>query len=203
MSRIRIVAALAATLSLAGASVAQAASSHITGGTTQITASSAAATLLANNHITVTPIAPATASGATFTFPISGGTLNPTTLHGVIFHKGGLTVSNGTKSVSLRRPTLVSSKAGVSIYALVRGRVERSCHRLGRHGLRLRCHVIVRLNTARIARVTNASVSGGKATGTVNITAFTADLINRLAGKKVATAGDVLGTGTVAPTLAP
>ena len=39
------------------------------------------------------------------------------------------------------------------------------------------------------------------ATGTVNITAFTARAVNRLAGKHVVSAGAVLGTASTTPTL--
>src|SRR5450759_2228371 len=94
LSRLRTVTALAAVICLALAGVALAAFSKVTGGSTQITASPAAAKVLADNHITVTPVAPATASGTTFTFPIAGGRLNPKTLHGVIRHPGGLKLSN-------------------------------------------------------------------------------------------------------------
>jgi hypothetical protein len=42
----------------------------------------AVASLFASNHISVAPLAPATASGTTFTFPITGGRFNPSTLPG-------------------------------------------------------------------------------------------------------------------------
>jgi hypothetical protein len=59
----------------------------------------------------------------------------------------------------------------------------------------------VRHHVARIATVTDVKVTGGSATGTVNITAATAGLVNLLAGKHVVSAGQVLGTATVTPTL--
>jgi hypothetical protein len=201
MSRVRIAAATAVAVPLAFASVAFANGPKVTGGSTKVTASSAAVTLLANNHITVTPLAPATASGATFTFPITGGKLNTKTLHGVIRHAGGLAVSNGSKSVKLRRPTIASTKRGVVLDALVRERSVRICHRSGRHHLRRHCVIFTRVVTARIARVTGITVTNGTATGTVKITAFTAHAVNRLAGKHVVAAGDTLGTATVTPTL--
>jgi hypothetical protein len=201
MSRVRIVTATAVAVSLAFASVALAAGSKVTGGSTNVTASSGAVTLLTNNHITVTPLAPATASGATFTFPITGGKLNTKTLRGVIRHGGGLALSNGVKKITLRRPTIVSTKHGVVLDALVRGRSQRVCHRSGNHHFTKHCVIIIRVVTARIARVTGLSVNNGTATGTVNITAFTASAINRLAGKHVASAGAVLGTASTTPTL--
>jgi len=196
-----MTAAVTALVSFAFAAVALAAPTKVTGGTTQITASTGAVTLLSDNHLTVTPIAPATASGATYTFPISGGSLNVTTLRGVIRDKGGLQISNGTKTVTLRQPLLVSTAQGASIDALARGPVVRICRHIGRRHLRLRCTLIVHVATVRIARLTNVKVSSDTATATVNITAFTAGVINRLAGKQVAAAGNTLGTATIAPTL--
>jgi hypothetical protein len=198
MTRIRRVLALTAVASLVF--VAAATAARVTGGTTTVTASTAAATLLANNHITVTPISPATSSGATFTFPIVGGRLNAKTLRGVIRHSGGLTLSNGTKSVALRHPVLVSDKHGVSLWAMARHHTRRVCSHVRAHGRRFRCRVVVVWKSARVATVTNVSVSSTSATGTVHITAFTAAVINRLAGKHVVGAGNVLGTATVTPT---
>jgi hypothetical protein len=194
-----MLAAITAVISLACASVALAAPTKVTGGTTKITASSAVTTLLTANHLTVTPVAPATASGSTFTFPISGGTLNVTTLRGTIRHDGGIQISNGPRTATLRRPTIVSDAAGVSLWAVVRDHTDSVCHRIGRS--RFRCRIVSRVVTARIAQVTGVTVSNGTASGTVKITAFTAHVINRLAGKQIAAAGDVLGTATISPTL--
>jgi hypothetical protein len=204
MTRVRTVAALTAVLALALTAVALAAFTKVTGGTTSITASAAAAKVLADNNIKVTPLAPATASGATFTFPISGGRVNTKNLHGVVRHRGGIAISNGSRSVKLRRPTIVSTARGASLFALART-VRRTCHRLGRHHLhRVRClALVVRWRAVRVASITGVTLSGGKASGTVEITALTAHIVNRLAGKHVVKAGAVLGTATVAPTLKP
>jgi hypothetical protein len=203
MTRIRTVAALTAVLALALTAVAFAAFTKVTGGTTTVTASAAAAKVLADNNIEVTPLAPATASGATFTFPISGGRINTKNLHGVVRHRGGIALSNGSRSVKLRRPTIVSTARGASLFALART-ARRTCYHLGRHHLRrFRCALVVRWRAVRVASVTGVTLSGGKATGTVKITALTAHIVNRLAGKHVVKAGAVLGTATVAPTLQP
>ena len=77
--------------------------------------------------------------------------------------------------------------------------IQWSTGNVGRHALR--CLTVSRFVVVRVANVTNPSVSGNTATGTLRITAYSANVINRLAGKKVAAAGDVLGTGTVSPTL--
>ncbi len=147
------------------------------------------------------PLAPTSASGTTFTFPITGGRFNTSTLRGFIRHSGGLSLSNGNKQVTLRRPTVVSTKHGVVLDALGRGRSHRVCHVVGNHQFSKRCLVVTRLVTARIARITDAGISNGTAAGTVNISAFTARAVNRLAGKHVVSAGAVLGTARTAPTL--
>ncbi len=201
MSRLRNVIALAVIICLAVAGVALAAFSKVTGGTTTVTASAAAAKVLSENHITVTPLAPATASGATFTFPIAGGRLDVKTLHGVIRHKGGLTLSNGTRTVTLRQPTIVSAKNGAWLYALVRGRTSHVCQPIRLHHRHVTCLTVIRSHSARIAQLTDATVTGGSATATLKLTAASAHLIDALAGKHVANAGDVLGTGTITPTL--
>jgi hypothetical protein len=201
MNRIRAIAAATTTLALVLPGVASAAQTKVTGGTTTVTASAAAAKLLSDNSITVKALSPATASGTTFTFPIAGGFVNTTTFRGVIRHKGGLSLSNGKQTVALRQPTLTSTKQGVSLYALVRGRTIQVCHHIGRFHLRARCVTVIRWHSVRIAKVINAKVTGTTATGTVTITDATAKLINKLAGKSVVSAGAVLGTATVSPTL--
>jgi hypothetical protein len=201
MSRVRKTAALAAVVTLVPAGVALASVTRVTGGSTQVTVSAAAAKVLSDNHVTVTPVAPATAASQTFTFPIAGGALNAK-LHGFIRQQGGLSVSNGTKTVTLRKLTIISTKHGATIDALVRGRVAHVCRRFGSHHLRLRCLVVTRPVTVRIARLTNVQVSSNNtATATVNVTAFSAAVVNRLAGKHVVTAGATLGTATISPTL--
>jgi hypothetical protein len=198
MSRIRAVIAVASVVSLAFASVALAATKKVTGGTSKVTPSKAAVTLLASNHISVTPIAPATASGGVFTFPLTGGRVNTTTFRGVIRDGGGISLSNGTRTVQVRRIQTVSDRHGVFVFASVRHPVRAGCHSR-RHVLR--CILVERTITAKVARVTKTSVSGGSATGTLKITAFTADVINRLAGHHVVSAGATLGSVTVTPTL--
>jgi hypothetical protein len=193
------VPVIAVVASLAFASVALAA--KVTGGTTAITASSAAAQALSANHIMVTPLAPATASGTTFTFPIAAGRVNVKTLRGVIVDRGGVAISNGIRTIDLRRPTVVSDKAGVSVLALARGRALRRCHATGARRRHVRCTIVIRQRTVRIARISNLSQSNGSVSGTVTITTFTARALNQLAGKHVFAAGNVLGTATASPTL--
>jgi hypothetical protein len=208
MSRGRLAGLLAviAALALAGSALA-AKALHVSGGTVTITPSDAAATLLSSNGITVTPIAPATASSGTFTFPIAGGRLTAKSLHGVIRERGGVALSNGTSTVKLTHLRLVSSHRGVSLYAVVRRHVSacppyaippRHGHGHGHgHG---KCHPPKAFAVAKIARITNVTISNGSATGTVHITAATASIVNNLAGKELVSRGAVLGTATATPT---
>lgn len=198
MTRIRKSLALAGVLALVLAGVAAAATSKVKGGTAQVTISQAAANVLSANGITVKALAPATSSGNTFTFPISGGRLNTTNNHGTIVTKGGVTLSNSKRNATIRRLTLVSDKHGVFVYGLVRGKTTRHCHATGHH--HTTCTTTVHWNTVRVATVKNVTVSGSSASGTVLLSAASAKFINQLAGKDVAKAGDELGTATVSPT---
>lgn len=201
MSRIRMLVALTVVASLALAGVALGAVTKVTGGSTTITISSAVSTALQSNHLTVTPLAPATESGSTFTFPIARGRLNTKSLHGYVIDKGGLAISNGTRTVDLQRPTLVSNRHGVSLFALVRGRRHARCILARGHRHALHCRYVVRYYAARIARITAISVSNGSATGTLSLTQLSASAVNRLAGKQIAKAGTPVGTATISPTL--
>jgi hypothetical protein len=200
MSRVRTTAVIAVVVSLALAGSALAAVLKVTGGTATVTPSAAAASLLSSNGITVTPIAPATSSAGVFTFPLAGGRLHGKNLHGVIREQGGLEISNGTDTVRVRRMRIVSDRAGVVLFALVRHHPSAACAALARPRARIKCRIRTSLTVARIARVTDVTIANGSASGTVHITAATAGLINRLAGKPVTSAGAVLGTTTVTPT---
>jgi hypothetical protein len=188
MSRsIRLIAALAVVASLALASIAlakPAKSVKINGGNTTVTISSAATTVLSNNNLTVKPLAPATASGSTFTFPVGRGRMNAK-MRGFVITKGGFAFSNATRTVRLRKLTVISNKNGVSIWALA--------------PIHSKKHLII-YRVARIARVTGVKISNKTATGTVKLTALSASVINNLAGKKVAKAGTPIGTATLSPT---
>jgi hypothetical protein len=200
MPRLRFVAPLAAILAIAIASVAFAA--KVTGGTTTLKLSSATQTALSNNHITVTesgngyvdPLA------GQFTFPISGGNVNLKTFKGFITHKGSVVISNGTKSFSLSHLTIVNNRNGISVDAAVRTHVRKCFTRGGRHHRIRVCLTVYRTHVERVAKVVKAKVSGGSATGTVELTATSAAAINGLAGKHIASAGTPIGTGTTTPT---
>lgn len=199
MSRIRLVAVLAAISALALAGVATAATkatkaTKVTGGSTTLTISTAATKVLSANGLTVTPIAPATASGSTFTFPVAGGRLNAK-LRGVVVHRGGFALANATRKVHLRHLTVYSGRDGVSIWAQVGRSIATKCKSAKR------CRIIVTYRVAKIARVTGVKISSGSATGTVRLTTVSAGVINALAGKKVSAAGVAIGSATLTPTI--
>lgn len=206
MSRLRTLLALTTVLAIAVAGVASAHVAkkiHITGGTTQLSISPAAASTLSTNGISLAALAPATSSGSTFTFPIARGRLNPTNLHGRLVGQGGLAVSNGTTTLDFRHLELTSNGSQISVYAFGREPTTRSCHRFGRRLRQWRCVVRTRYGVARIAKVTALTSSGGTTSGTAYVTAFTAHVLNVLAGKKIAAAGAPLGTVAITPTLNP
>ncbi|HEY2637745.1 MAG TPA: hypothetical protein VGI54_10175, partial [Solirubrobacteraceae bacterium] len=176
--------ALVAIVALGLAAVA-AQAAKVTGGTSSITASKAAAKVLADNHITVKALKPATSSGATFTFPIARGRINVKNLRGTVYHRGGISLSNGRHTVVVRRPVVVSTKKGAWIVA--GARVPGKCKARKHH--KVRCWVLHRFHKVRILRLTGAKVSGSSATATAKITPATAQIVNALAGKKVVKAG--------------
>ncbi len=206
MFRLRVVAPLTAILALALTSVAFAASpTKITGGSTTLTLSPAAAQVLSNNHISasVTGVSSGYTDpmSTTLTFPISGGHVNTTTLVGVVRLKGALALSNGTKTDTLRKLTILSGRHAAALSAEVRVGSRTICRRITRRHRHARCVKVVLYRSERIATVTNVTITGGSATGTVKLTHASADVINDLAGKKVSAAGETIGTGVVTPTL--
>ena len=103
--------------------------------------------------------------------------------------------------MTLRQPTIVSDKHGAWLYAIVRNHAKSSCQPIRLHHPRVQCLIVIRSHSERVAQLIHAKVSGASATATLTLTAASAHLIDTLAGKHVASAGDVLGTGTITPTL--
>ena len=205
MRRMSFAAALAAALTVGLSSVAVAAPSkavRVTGGQTQLTLSAAAVQALSTYHITPAPLAPATASGATLSFPVSGGRLNLATVHGVIRHRGGFSLSNGKRTVAIRELTILASGKTADLWGLVRTSPARTrCTRIGPGHRHVRCYTLYLWHSARIAHITNVTVSNGTATGDAALTAASAGVINRLAGTQVAKAGLAIGTVKVTLTV--
>lgn len=107
---------------------AQAQVEQLSGTSTTVVVDPATAMVLSQNHVTVTPVGPATASttnGLSVTFPITNGyvAVYPSTslpfIRGMVTHSGGLTFSAGGKSLTV---TDFMVNAGTSeLYATVGG----------------------------------------------------------------------------------
>lgn len=82
----------------------------IKGGHTSLTVAAGTLAVLTKNGVSVTPIKPASASGATFSFPITGGAVNPKTAAGTITHDGGLTFSAGKAKLGVEDFTIDTTK---------------------------------------------------------------------------------------------
>jgi hypothetical protein len=108
--RSALVAVIAA-VGLMAVTVAQANEGqlHFTGGKTKLVVNPAVVPVLAQNGISLAPVAPATAAAVTWHgqptvaawFPISGGRVNAQTLVGIINHRGGLEFSKGARSLKV------------------------------------------------------------------------------------------------------
>ena len=113
------VAVVVAWAVLAMPARAQAATVRLDGARTTLTTNPATTTLLFTAGIIPLPVWPTpvvpTADAARYTFPVTGGAVNATTLAGRIRHSGGLllaqrTSANGWKSLGLTAFTIVISK---------------------------------------------------------------------------------------------
>ena len=74
----------------------------IDGGSTSLTVATGTLTVLTDNGVKVTPIKGASAKGRTFTFPITEGDVDATTLAGTIEHSGGLQFAAGGKKLRVQ-----------------------------------------------------------------------------------------------------
>ena len=197
-------ALLALSLTVVGATGAQAAKKvRVTGGTTTITPSTATTQFLTNNGIAVSALTPATLSNGVVTLPVASGRIDPANLHGFILHRGGLRFSKATKSFTLRRFLIVSTTRGAFLDASTpvrRCRTTLHARRgRGRGPVRI---CFVRGEAVRVARLSHVVVTGNSATADVLLSQKAAHFINRLAGSKVVSAGANLGTAQVTVTTA-
>ena len=74
----------------------------IDGGSTSLTVARGTLKVLTDNGVKVTPIKGASAGGRTFTFHITDGDVNGTTLAGPIKHSGGLQFAAGGKTLRVQ-----------------------------------------------------------------------------------------------------
>ncbi len=151
------------------------------GNQTTLALSAPVSKALADNGVTIAPLGKATAGEAgSLVLPITGGRINPTNLRGFVRHAGGVKLTKGDRSLSLRRFTIVSTKRGAYLALHVRAR------RRG-HGRKL---VLARL----------AGVQRGEANGVTTVTANlrltkrAAKLIRNRFGVAAARKGALLGT---------
>ncbi len=195
MRRIRYVAALVAAFALTVSAVALAATStvKVTGGTTKVTLSSGATSALSAAHLTAAAIAPATMSGSTATFPIAKGHINSKD-RGVIYQKGGFSVSNGTTTRDVRDLTIVANGKTAGLYGVTRTGDRRVCARRARRRV---CFTRSVFSLVKLANITGVTVSGTTATGTAKLTSEAAHLLNKLSSSHTFAAGQVIGSVTV------
>jgi hypothetical protein len=220
-SRTFLSALVAAAVLLVGATAAQAKIVQLTGSTT-FTPSSQAKTFLSNNGITVAPVGGATTEGDGYVFPIAAGFGNTKTFYGLLAHKGGLKFTKGERSAVVRRFVAVRVKNAAVLLAQVPG-LKGGCGRLraalARFGLhhrgQLRKHpkatrkllsavrnycsggrVIVLAHLTNLAK--ESVYNGARLSADLELSRESARLLNKLAGKKVVSAGAPLGSAVSA-----
>lgn len=193
------IAALSAALV---AAPAQAKAVKLTGENTALTLNDAAVGALSVNGITGAPIAPGTAAGATFTFPIVGGRVNPNTLYGFVRHSGGIKFTKGSKRAIIRKFVIVNRRGGTYLdgLALVRKRVFRP-------GLGRRVAFVQVYRPARLLKLSNVvrADEGGKVIVTADaaLTPAAAKYLNTRLGVDAFSGGLAIGSAKVTATVAP
>jgi hypothetical protein len=90
-----------------------------TGGATSLAVDAGTAGALTQLGISVRPISGATASGATFSFPVRGGAADPTTLAGEVLHSGGLRLQGRGATVDVVNFTIDTAPTPVLDVGLV------------------------------------------------------------------------------------
>jgi hypothetical protein len=108
-------------MSVGLATSASAATAHksstvdIDGGNTALTVAAGTLKVLTDNGVKVTPIKGASASGRTFTFPITDGDVDATTLAGTIKHSGGLQIAAGGKKLRVQDFVIDTRKSVLTV----------------------------------------------------------------------------------------
>jgi hypothetical protein len=115
---VAIVAAALVSM-LAIAPLASAASDPISSGSTTLTINNGFSKKAKNGGIKITAVKPSKMKGAKATFAVTGGAIEPTTGAGTVTHSGGLKVTWGKKSVTVKN--LRIDTKGKSISARVGG----------------------------------------------------------------------------------
>jgi len=95
----------------------------IASGSTALKLDKGVTKVLKQNKVRVTPIGPATVQGGAVSFPITGGSLDPSTAVGTIRHSGGLRFKVGKRQLVTRSFTVKTGKGNVLIAKVGRASV--------------------------------------------------------------------------------
>lgn len=128
-----VTAALVAMLAIAP--LASAASDPISSGTTTLTINSGFSKKAKKAGITIAAVKPSKLKGSKATFAVTGGEIEPTTGAGTVTHSGGLKVTWGKKSVTLKSLTIDTK--GKSVSAKVGGKTVKVASLAGTSTARL------------------------------------------------------------------
>lgn len=182
--RLTLMMVVLAMGALAVASPAMATETHSTvtikGGRTSLTIAAGTAAVLTKNGVSVTAVKPARAHGATFSFPIKGGSVDPTNAAGTIRHSGGLQFRVGHTKLVVKDFVIDTTKGVLTA-------------RVG--GTRTRIPLLkLDTSTAKISvKGSWVTVSGVGA----SLTAEAAAALNKTFGVSLFTAGLPIGTAKV------
>ncbi len=117
-----LLGALALLLTLAAAApLAQATYEPLGSGQTRLTLDRSFLGLLKQNGVKLSAVSPAKLEGATVSFPISGGKLDPTSARGTIEHGGALLFKAGKRSIPIKAPQLKTTQRSSPFSAKVGG----------------------------------------------------------------------------------
>jgi hypothetical protein len=194
--RIRLIVPLLACAALAVPAVASASVTKVTSGSAQLALSSAASTQLSSAGITVMPTAPTTVSGSTYTFPIAGGRVAVAPkLSALLRLQGGFQLSSTSGNLTVAGLRAIGHGQTGWLFARTHA-LKHPCRVLGHSHVRAHCLIRKLLASKRIANITGLTRTGLTATGTAQLTRFSAWQLDRLAGKPIALAGEPIGTVT-------
>lgn len=170
------------------------------GNQTTITLSEGVSNALKDNGVTVSLLGKATAGqGGAIVLPITGGRVNPQNLRGFVRHAGGVKLTKGERSLSLRRFTIVSKRRGAYLVVHVKGRADKAKGKRKAKAARKRGHRHGRnIVLARLANVTRSDANGvTTVTADLRLTKRAAKLIRNRFGVAAAQKGTLLGTAKV------
>ncbi len=205
-----LIAALVVALAAASGARAELVKAR---GQTTVTLSDTVRQSLAQDGVSVYPLAPAEGANGSFTFPLVAGFRDSRSYNGIFAHDGGLKLRRGDQSAWFRRVVVVRLGSSSVVLAQVRGS-GRDCPELSGAQRRLapdtpsEARLTVRASNrvckegrvVVLARLVNRSKSIGsdaaKLSADLELTSEAADLINGVAGTRVVKSGGLLGSTT-------